>query len=216
MTGTTGQARSQVPSQRLRTMRSMGTSTHELNAGSLCLDFVSVAKELEETEDPKRSLREWFVDRGLPEPLGGVTDEDVTDAGVLAKSISSVARDLLDNRDPSPVAVRHINVRAEHPTPVFFLRGNGRRRQARGEIDARASWSVIARDAVHLFSSSDLLRLRLCGRPQCGVIFYDRSPAGRRRWCAMRGCGERVAAAAYRARQAMAAPGGPVPQTVEL
>jgi predicted RNA-binding Zn ribbon-like protein len=42
--------------------------------------------------------------------------------------------------------------------------------------------------------------LRRCDDPKCTRLFIDRSRGGRRRWCDMKGCGDRAKAAAYRRR----------------
>ncbi|MCE7082851.1 CGNR zinc finger domain-containing protein [Streptomyces sp. ST2-7A] len=44
-------------------------------------------------------------------------------------------------------------------------------------------------------------RLKACEAPNCQWAYYDRSPAGRRRWCSMRVCGSRAKMRAYRARR---------------
>ncbi|RDG38654.1 CGNR zinc finger domain-containing protein [Streptomyces corynorhini] len=43
-------------------------------------------------------------------------------------------------------------------------------------------------------------RLKACEAEDCQWVFYDRSPAGRGRWCAMSVCGARAKMRAYRAR----------------
>ncbi|HEX5567850.1 MAG TPA: CGNR zinc finger domain-containing protein, partial [Streptomyces sp.] len=44
-------------------------------------------------------------------------------------------------------------------------------------------------------------RLKACEASDCRWAYYDRSPAGRRRWCAMSVCGSRAKMRAYRARR---------------
>ncbi|MBB0243077.1 hypothetical protein FNQ90_02865 [Streptomyces alkaliphilus] len=44
-------------------------------------------------------------------------------------------------------------------------------------------------------------RLKACEATDCRWAYYDRSPAGRRRWCSMRVCGSRAKMRAYRARR---------------
>ncbi|MEU6002914.1 CGNR zinc finger domain-containing protein [Streptomyces sp. NPDC047197] len=44
-------------------------------------------------------------------------------------------------------------------------------------------------------------RLKACEAPDCHWAYYDRSPAGRSRWCAMGVCGARAKMRAYRARK---------------
>lgn len=66
------------------------------------------------------------------------------------------------------------------------------------ELDqARAS---IAGSLAHYLAEHDLDRLRVCADDTCRWVFVDRSPAGRRRWCDMRTCGNRAKVARHRAR----------------
>ncbi|MGW1226414.1 CGNR zinc finger domain-containing protein [Streptomyces sp. NPDC001515] len=44
-------------------------------------------------------------------------------------------------------------------------------------------------------------RLKACEAADCRWAYYDRSPAGRRRWCSMSVCGARAKMRAYRARR---------------
>nr|WP_206313890.1 CGNR zinc finger domain-containing protein [Streptomyces coryli] len=44
-------------------------------------------------------------------------------------------------------------------------------------------------------------RLKACEADDCRWAYYDRSPAGRRRWCTMAVCGSRAKMRAYRTRQ---------------
>ena len=46
--------------------------------------------------------------------------------------------------------------------------------------------------AIELHRSEKLKRVRVCPGPRCGWLFVDESPAGRRRWCSMRACGNRA------------------------
>lgn len=45
-------------------------------------------------------------------------------------------------------------------------------------------------------------RLKVGEAPDCQWAYYDRSQAGRRRWCSMRVCGSRAKMRAYRAKNA--------------
>ncbi|WP_406000457.1 CGNR zinc finger domain-containing protein [Streptomyces sp. NBC_00829] len=47
-------------------------------------------------------------------------------------------------------------------------------------------------------------RLKACEAEDCRWAYYDRSPAGRRRWCSMSVCGARAKMRTYRARRAPA------------
>lgn len=60
--------------------------------------------------------------------------------------------------------------------------------------------SSIAGSLAHYLAEHDLSRLRVCADDTCRWVFVDRSPAGRRRWCDMRTCGNRAKVARHRAR----------------
>ncbi|AWW39237.1 CGNR zinc finger domain-containing protein [Streptomyces cadmiisoli] len=45
-------------------------------------------------------------------------------------------------------------------------------------------------------------RLKACELPECHWAYYDRSPAGRGRWCSMSVCGARVKMRRYRGKRA--------------
>lgn len=44
-------------------------------------------------------------------------------------------------------------------------------------------------------------RLKVCEAADCRWAYYDRSPAGRRRWCSMSVCGARAKMRTYRAKR---------------
>nr|WP_206442191.1 CGNR zinc finger domain-containing protein [Streptomyces boncukensis] len=44
-------------------------------------------------------------------------------------------------------------------------------------------------------------RLKACAAGDCQWVYYDRSPAGRSRWCTMAVCGSRAKMRGYRARR---------------
>lgn len=44
-------------------------------------------------------------------------------------------------------------------------------------------------------------RLKACEAEDCQWAYYDRSPAGRRRWCSMSVCGARAKMRTYRAKR---------------
>lgn len=61
---------------------------------------------------------------------------------------------------------------------------------------------AIALEAGELLMSPQLNRVRICAGAGCGWLFLDRSKAGRRRWCTMASCGNRVKVRSYRRRVA--------------
>jgi predicted RNA-binding Zn ribbon-like protein len=62
----------------------------------------------------------------------------------------------------------------------------------------------IAIEAGELLQSPSRDRIHLCEGEGCGWLFLDTSKAGRRRWCNMSVCGNRVKVRAYRERASLA------------
>jgi predicted RNA-binding Zn ribbon-like protein len=61
--------------------------------------------------------------------------------------------------------------------------------------------STVTRLAVELLGGPDVPLLKECGNPECTRIYIDRSRGMRRQWRGMESCGNRIKAAAYRARK---------------
>lgn len=59
--------------------------------------------------------------------------------------------------------------------------------------------ALVALDAAEMLGTEQRERVRICAADDCSARFYDRSPAGRRRWCSMRGCGNVAKARRHRA-----------------
>ena len=74
--------------------------------------------------------------------------------------------------------------------------------QGRGEDLESLLWPVIW-SAAALLTSQEAKRLRVCGSPNCGWMYVDRSRNGLRRWCQMETCGTREKS---RRRQGRASP----------
>lgn len=73
----------------------------------------------------------------------------------------------------------------------------------RGAEDSpRRALGQIALDAAAMLGdAAQASRVRICASPTCSARFFDRSPAGARRWCSMRTCGNAAKARAHRARR---------------
>jgi predicted RNA-binding Zn ribbon-like protein len=71
---------------------------------------------------------------------------------------------------------------------------------------ARRTVATIALDAARMLGTPDeAARIRICASETCSARFYDRSPAGRRRWCSMALCGNGAKARRHRERHRAAA-----------
>jgi predicted RNA-binding Zn ribbon-like protein len=72
--------------------------------------------------------------------------------------------------------------------------------RAAGDSPRRAL-ALVALDAARMLGTAgERGRVRICASDTCSARFYDRSPAGRRRWCSMQECGNVAKARRHRAR----------------
>lgn len=98
-------------------------------------------------------------------------------------------------------AIEEVNkLLAEHPVRIR-LRAKDGKHSTETWFEVRELedlFAPLAQSAVHLFTGVDPKRVRRCGN--CVLHFHDISKKGRRRWCSMKMCGNRVKVAAYAER----------------
>lgn len=106
-------------------------------------------------------------------------------------------RDWIELSDLVHGARRMNHEQLRRPGAVLELRGN--RVIRRGGFEEFLAEP--ATDALDLLSRpTELSRVRRCAANDCRLIFLDRSPTGRRRWCS-KDCIDRRSSATYRARK---------------
>ncbi|WP_307821775.1 CGNR zinc finger domain-containing protein [Streptomyces coffeae] len=114
----------------------------------------------------------------------------------LREAIYQLALDRVLARPFDAGSLRTVNDTAAGPVPTIKLSDAGLRISG----DLRAVLSHIARSGITVLADPRA-HLRECGRTGCTRIYLDRSRGARRTWCGMDECGNRVKAAAYRARR---------------
>jgi predicted RNA-binding Zn ribbon-like protein len=67
--------------------------------------------------------------------------------------------------------------------------------------DPLAALVPVARSAAELIQEGPGAPARKCARPACVLYFYDASRTGKRRWCSMAVCGNRMKVASHARRQ---------------
>ena len=175
---------------------------HRFPCGDTALDFVGTlrarrtAEPLEMLAAPAH-LDAWFSESGLIDTGPTSQQIDVAKAVVLREAIYTLVAGRLDGRSHDAPAVAVVNDAARRPSSVPELTPSGRRVTATPE----QALSSIARVAIEILGGSDAELLKECGRPECTQIYLDRSRGSRREWCAMETCGNKMKAAAYRARK---------------
>ena len=87
--------------------------------------------------------------------------------------------------------------------PALVLDDEGARLGERAPADSpRRALGMVALDAAFMLGTpAERGRIRICAAEHCSARFFDRSPAGRRRWCDMRRCGNVAKARRHRERE---------------
>jgi predicted RNA-binding Zn ribbon-like protein len=179
-----------------------GDVAFELIADRLALDFVATVSErgttnLERLTTPA-DLADWIDHAGLLDRRLSITDGQLKEAKKLREAIYDMVTAWTRGASPTDRQRRIVNAAAAISPPTAALTRGGR---VLRDGDLSSALALLARDAIDLADSADLALVRWCADPFCTRAFVDRSRGHRRRWCGMRGCGDRAKAAAYRRRR---------------
>lgn len=178
--------------------------------GRPALDLVNTRRERwwrdVETLVTPQDLAEWTVRSGL------VAHEPPVDPGLLEaarelrEAVDAAVVALVESSGPPAAALAAIDRWLPEALVADRLQGGDERLAVLVPgvpADAgRYALGRVARDAAEMLGTDQRHRVRVCASDSCSARFYDRSRAGRRRWCSMRGCGNVAKARRHRARQA--------------
>ena len=172
-------------------------------AGRLCIDFTQSGGETGKRAYWERfhgppDLADWLAGSPLQLREVQVSPEEFRIALALREAIWRVAQAIRKNETPLGEDIEVINHLAVEPDlpPQLMLEGLA---QVWGSpATATAALSIIARDAIDLFSGELRSRIRECANPKCGLMFVDTSRPGQRRWCLMKRCGNMAKTSSYR------------------
>lgn len=174
---------------------------HVFVCGNPALDFAATLRarrsaRFEMFAAPDR-LDAWYLESGVVDFVSASGEADVERATAVREAVYALvtARRLGDAYDEEALAV--LNGAACKPSATPQLTAEGRWTAATPE----EALSTVARLAVELLSGPDVPLLKECGNPECTRVYIDRSRGMRRQWCGMESCGNRIKAAAYRARK---------------
>ena len=152
-----------------------------------------------------RDAAGWLVAAELlPEP-GTAPRGLMREAHVLREAIDAGVRAAVAGEPTDPGALRLIDdwLALAVARPSLALGDDGRpvltERTPRRLAAARARPGGARRGADARRRAEQRARIRICGSETCSARFYDRSPAGRRRWCSMQACGNVEKARRHRA-----------------
>lgn len=187
-----------------------GSERFRMLGGELCLDFINTVGGREDTatgysvareriETPAH-LREWAK-------AAGVDDDDRPDAALLRRalrfreSLYRLFKAAIDGRRPDADDLANLNkeaAAARSSQRLIFASGRFALEAAAGSDSILA---MVARSAVRLLTSDELVRVRRCGGESCGWLFLDTSRNRSRQWCDMRDCGNLAKVRRFRERQ---------------
>jgi predicted RNA-binding Zn ribbon-like protein len=175
---------------------------HRFPCDNPALDFVGTLRARRD-EAPREmlaspgSLDAWFRESGLVDGDLNSGPADVPKAVALREAIYELVWARLNDREYDPAAVTAVNEAAGVPPAVPRLTPHGRHTEATPD----QALSTVARITIDILSGPERNLLKECGRPECTQVYLDRSRGSRREWCAMETCGNKMKAAAYRARK---------------
>lgn len=121
----------------------------------------------------------------------------------LRDILHAVAGEIGDGGMVSPAHLGELNHILRHGLHYHQLRHEpGGTRYAVAQLGDRLDQAraAIAGSFAHFLAAGSADRLRTCANDGCRWVFVDHSPAGRRRWCDMRTCGNQAKVARHRAR----------------
>ncbi|MFE2432043.1 CGNR zinc finger domain-containing protein [Streptomyces sp. NPDC059373] len=147
-------------------------------------------------------LEQWVLECGeLPDEVTADV-ATFTSALQLREAIYQLALDRMRDRRFAPTSLDIVNDAAVGPVPTVELSDAGLHLSG----DLRSALAHVARSGITALADRHAC-LKECGRSGCTRVYLDRSRGSRRTWCGMEGCGNRVKAAAYRARRQAAEQG---------
>jgi predicted RNA-binding Zn ribbon-like protein len=155
-------------------------------------------------------LARWLVAAGLAGQEPAVSHAVLAEARDLREAIDAAVAAPLAGAPVSRAAIARIDdwlVHAGARPQLALGQGGVPVLGERPPADAaRRALGTIALDAATMLGTpAERRRIRICASDTCSARFYDRSPAGRRRWCSMTACGNEAKARRHRARWRSAA-----------
>ncbi|NUU25546.1 MAG: hypothetical protein HOV68_29180 [Streptomycetaceae bacterium] len=181
----------------------MASTEFTFVSGDLALDFVGTlghrtTDRIELLRTPE-DLANWAVAADLTGSTvpGPADDADLAAALTLREAVYRLATATRTGGRLARGDLAVVNKQAHQATGTVRLRSDGTLRRTG---DVRTALADVARSAVELLGGPHAGLVRECEAAPCTRLYVDASHRGSRRWCDMRGCGNRAKAAAFRAR----------------
>lgn len=150
--------------------------------------------------------RVGLLDPALPVPRGAQGTALLDDARTLREAVDAGVVAAVEGVAPSAAALATIDgwLASADARPTLRPGADGQPVLARAvpADPVRAALAALALDAAEaLGTPAARARVRIRAGETCSARFFDRSPAGRRRWCSMTSCGNVAKARRHRARR---------------
>ncbi|QEC46600.1 hypothetical protein FSW04_02725 [Baekduia soli] len=178
------------------------------SGGRPAVDFVNTHRERwrrsVETLVTPEDLSAWLVRAGVMEHPVAVPGSVLLGARELREAIDTLIVAGIEGRPPPAPAVRVVDdwLVFAGARPQLVADGGATLLTERAAADSpRRALGMVALDAARMLGTGERDRMRICESETCSGRFFDRSPAGRRRWCSMRTCGNEAKARRHRARE---------------
>ena len=178
-----------------------GDMNHSFVCGNPALDFAATVRArlgvpIDKFTSPE-SLEAWFRESGIVDGDTKCRPADLEQAIVIREAIYSLVHAKIAGTGYDGDALSIVNDAARTPPAIPQLTPNGRQTKA----TPMEALSTVARHAIEVLSGPDAPLLKECANHECTRVYIDRSRGARREWCAMDPCGNKMKAAAYRARK---------------
>jgi predicted RNA-binding Zn ribbon-like protein len=180
------------------------------SGGRPAVDFVNTFRERwrrgVETLVTPGDLATWLVRAGVMDAPAPVTEAVLQQARDLREAIDALVVATIAGTPAPGEAITLVDdwlvFAGARPQLVAGPDGCAPLLAERAAADSpRRALGMIALDAARMLGTAERSRIRICASETCSGRFFDRSPAGRRRWCSMRTCGNEAKARRHRQRQ---------------
>jgi predicted RNA-binding Zn ribbon-like protein len=180
------------------------------SGGRPAVDFVNTHRERwrrdVETLVTPDDLATWLVRAGVMDAPARVPRTVLEQARDLREAIDALVVATLDGRPAPSEAITLVDdwlvFAGARPQLVLGSDGAPLLTERAAADSPRRALGMVALDAAQMLGTpAERARIRVCASETCSGRFYDRSPAGRRRWCSMRTCGNEAKARRHRERQ---------------
>ncbi|MDV6318252.1 CGNR zinc finger domain-containing protein [Chromohalobacter sp. HP20-39] len=182
--------------------------TPPLIAGNLALDFINtqfgVGSDRHECLNDDHSVVEWLRQAGA---LNETLEAPPTGLVELARALREDMRKLIvsarEGRGVDPAIVNQVLERGRPIERLEWVPANAvfHRQTYRCDLTSESLLQPVAQALAELLTEEDLQLVKECQASDCVLLFHDQTKSHRRRWCSMASCGNRMKAAAHRARK---------------